>query len=247
MTSGASRLIKDHLAGGASLLHPNAAAALGAPGLAALLLPQILPVFSVVAPCHPGAPLRDLVLVQPRRATSKWIPAAITAILLACGSHIAAWPAQRQPPPPPPGSPLDVSGVTPVEIQRMFDAVALVKAQEQLQLSDDRYLPFLAKFKALQDVRRRHQQQRFRMLQELRRLANDGGSDEGALKDRMKALQDLDARSEAELHKAYEGVDSVLDVRQQARFRLFEEMMERQKIDLLTRARQANRPLKRNP
>ena len=28
--------------------------------LAALLLPQILPVFSVVAPCQPGAALRDL-------------------------------------------------------------------------------------------------------------------------------------------------------------------------------------------
>ena len=57
-TSGLSTLIKDHLAGGASRL-------------AALLLPQILPVFSVVAPCHPGAALRDLVLVQRGQATSE--------------------------------------------------------------------------------------------------------------------------------------------------------------------------------
>jgi hypothetical protein len=57
-TSGLYRLIKDHLAGGASRL-------------AALLLPQILPVFSVVAPCHPGAALRDLVLVQPIQATRR--------------------------------------------------------------------------------------------------------------------------------------------------------------------------------
>jgi hypothetical protein len=55
-TSDPYTLIKDHLAGGASRL-------------AALLLPQILPVFSVVAPCHPGAALRDLVLVQRARAT----------------------------------------------------------------------------------------------------------------------------------------------------------------------------------
>jgi hypothetical protein len=53
---GLSTLIKNHLAGGASRL-------------AALLLPQILPVFSVVAPCHPGAALRDLVLVQRGQAT----------------------------------------------------------------------------------------------------------------------------------------------------------------------------------
>src|SRR4029453_12511797 len=56
MSSGPSTLIKDHLAGGASRL-------------AALLLRQILPVFSVVAPCHPGAALRDLVLLQRGRAT----------------------------------------------------------------------------------------------------------------------------------------------------------------------------------
>src|SRR5438477_9928077 len=56
-TSGLSTLIKDHLAGAASRL-------------AALLLPQILPVFLVVTPCQPGAALRDLVLVQRGQATS---------------------------------------------------------------------------------------------------------------------------------------------------------------------------------
>src|ERR1700731_1137516 len=37
--------VRLHSAGAASLLHPNAAAALGTPGRAALLLAQILPVF----------------------------------------------------------------------------------------------------------------------------------------------------------------------------------------------------------
>ena len=136
---------------------------------------------------------------------------------------------------------LDQPGVTPAEIQKMFEAVALVRAQEALKLSDDRYLPFLARYKALQDVRRRTLQERMRVMRELNRLTNDGGGDEAAIKERLKALVDLDARSEAELHKAYEGIDAVLDVRQQAKFRLFEELMERQKIELLMKARQANR------
>ena len=95
--------------------------------------------------------------------------------------------------------------------------------------------------------RRRTLQERTRLLRELNRLTNPdaGNGDETQLKERLKALQDLDTRSESELHKAYEGIDSVLDVRQQARFRLFEEMMERQKLDLLMRARQANRAMKR--
>src|SRR5688500_20291419 len=41
----------------------------GASRLAALLLPQILAVFSVVAPCHPGAALRNPVLLQRGQAT----------------------------------------------------------------------------------------------------------------------------------------------------------------------------------
>ena len=122
-----------------------------------------------------------------------------------------------------------------------FDPYALLQAQEQLKLSDEKYPQFLVKFKALQDIRRRTQQDRNRLLQDLRRLANEGG-DENAIKDRLKALQDLDARARADVQKAYEGVDSVLDVRQQAKFRVFEENMERRKLELVTRARQANRP-----
>jgi hypothetical protein len=69
MTSGLFTLIKDRLPGGASRL-------------AALLLPQILPVSSVVAPCDPGAARRNPVLVQREQATSR-AGSRITARLLA--------------------------------------------------------------------------------------------------------------------------------------------------------------------
>jgi hypothetical protein len=82
--------------------------------------------------------------------------------------------------------------------------------------------------------------QRGRMLQELRRLSQAGGQDE-ALRTQLKALNDLEARVAGEVRQALDGVDQVLDLRQQARFRLFEEQMERRKVELLMRARQANR------
>jgi hypothetical protein len=141
----------------------------------------------------------------------------------------------------------EASSVTPAEIQRMFEAVALVRAQDALKLSDDKYLPFLAKFKVLQEARRRAQQERGRLMRELNQLTKDDSGDEGQIKDRLKALQDLDVRTETEIHKAYEAVDSVLDPRQQARFRLFEQQMELQKLALVERAKQANRQQKRNP
>jgi hypothetical protein len=163
------------------------------------------------------------------------MPVVMAAVAMLSGGAVFV---RAQSPQPQPQAEMPV--VTPAEIQRMFEAVALVRAQEALALSDERYLPFLAKYKALQDVRRRTLQERNRLLRELNRLINaeKGTADEAQLKERLKALQDLDARSEGELHKAYEGIDSVLDVRQQARFRLFEERMERQKLDLLMKARQ---------
>jgi len=49
------------------------------------------------------------------------------------------------------------------------------------------------------------------------------------------------------LRKGYSSVDEVLDLRQQARFRVFEERIERRKLELLMRARQQNRPNQRQP
>lgn len=136
----------------------------------------------------------------------------------------------------------DDATVTPNEIQRMFDAYALVQAQDQLALNDEQYGRFLVRFRTLQDIRRRTLQEHTRLIVELRRLLMQGQADEAQLKERIQALQDVETRAIAEAKKAYEAIDQTLDVRQQASFRVFEEQMERRKIELITRARQANRP-----
>jgi Spy/CpxP family protein refolding chaperone len=133
-------------------------------------------------------------------------------------------------------------GVTPAEIQRMFDSYALIQAQDQLKISDEKFPQFLTRFKALQDTRRRNMAERFRMVQDLRKLSNDAQPDEAQMKDRLKALDDLDARAQTEVARAYEAINQVLDVRQRAKFRVFEENMENRKLALVMRARQANRP-----
>jgi Spy/CpxP family protein refolding chaperone len=129
--------------------------------------------------------------------------------------------------------------MSPREVQRLFEAYALVQAQDALKLTDDQYGQFATRMKALQETRQRNQRTRMQMLHELNRLAApDSTTDEATLRDKMKALQDHDAKAAAELAKAYAAVDEVLDVKQQARFRVFEEMMERRKFELLMRARQ---------
>jgi hypothetical protein len=131
--------------------------------------------------------------------------------------------------------------LSPGAVVAMLDAYAVVQAQEALQLNDAQYAPFVTRLKKLQETRRKNQQTHNQIVQELRRLAGPQAVppfDEAAIRDRLRALRDVDDRSAVELRKAYDAVDEVLDVRQQARFRMFEDMIERRKLDLLMRARQ---------
>ena len=129
--------------------------------------------------------------------------------------------------------------LTNAQLTTMLDAYAIVQAQTFLQLTDDQYGQFVARLKRLQDTRRQNMQARNKMIQELRRLTAPGmTTEESTLRDRVKALQDFDARAAEALNREYEALDEVLDPRQQARFRVFEEQIERQKLDLLVRARE---------
>jgi Spy/CpxP family protein refolding chaperone len=174
-------------------------------------------------------------------AVSGWIVrvTSVAAMTAAVVFGLAALSLAQVPRPPArQGGP---AGTTPAELQRMFDAYALIQAQEQLGIDDEHYPQFLARFKALQDVRQKSLAERSRRLAELRRLANKEAVDEGQIEDRLSQLAALDERTFDDVRDAYAKIDQVLTVRQRAKFRIFEEQMERQKIDLLLRARQANR------
>ena len=126
------------------------------------------------------------------------------------------------------------------EVVRILDGYALVQAQDALQLSDAQYGPFVTRLKKLQEARRRNQQARNQLLMELRRLTAPqapAGSD-AVLRDKLKALRAHDDEAASELRRAYDALDEGLDARQQARFRIFEEQLERRKLDLIMRARE---------
>lgn len=136
----------------------------------------------------------------------------------------------------PPGAPETMS---PAEFNRMFEAYALLQAQNQLKLTDDQYAEFIVRLRGLQNVRRRHQQSRQRLIQDLRRLTNpqNANTDEGVIRTTLDALAREDATSQDEITKALAQVDEILDVRQRARFRLLEEQLERRKLELFSRVR----------
>ena len=165
----------------------------------------------------------------------------------------AAGAASAQPPsqPQPPGvagraGRGDQSG--PAEIQRLFDAYIVIRAQEALNLDDEQFTQFLPKLRALQETRRRNDQAHNQLVAELARLTAPAAQfDEAQVRDKLKALQELDGRAAAELRKAYEAVDQGLDMRRQARFRVFELQMERRKLELVLQARRADAVRQKQP
>jgi hypothetical protein len=166
------------------------------------------------------------------------IPAACLVLLLTSAAAFAQPARQAQAVPPMPLG----------EIQKLLDGYAVVQAQEYLGMTDGQFGSFLPKLTALQDVRRRNEQERMRLLMELRRLTNARSqAPESEIQNRVRALRDLESKAVSDIQRAYDGIDQALDVRQQARFRLFEQEIEQRKVQLLMRTRQqlqnrANRP-----
>jgi hypothetical protein len=170
-------------------------------------------------------------------------PAAITVLL----TLLVSAPALAQDPVPPPAAPEArggrAAGIRPAELVAMLDALAIVQAQTALQLNDAQYGQFVTRLKRLQDTRRRNGQMRNQLLQQIRALvAPSVTPDDAAIREKLKALRDHDEQTAAALRRDSEAVDEVLDARQQALFRLLEERLERQKLDLLMRARERARP-----
>ncbi len=166
--------------------------------------------------------------------------ACLTAWLTVTPTAVAQPPAGGRPRGGP-GGPGVAAGpqtpLSPADVQSLFDAYALVQAQQTLNLNDEQFGQFFPRLKALQELRRKNQQERHRLIVELDQLSRQPTVDEAQVRDRLKALNELETRAPEEVQKAYAAIDQLLDVRQQARFRVFEDQIERRKFDLLMRAR----------
>jgi hypothetical protein len=139
----------------------------------------------------------------------------------------------------------DLAGQAPPQVVRLLDAWALRRARATLALEPPQVAPFMRRFRQLQELRRRHLMLRGRLLLRLQQLSGTGEapSDDAALRHGLEQLRDHEAAARAETTRAIEQIDAVLTVPQQARFRLFEEQLERRKLELLSRARErARRP-----
>ncbi|HVC20874.1 MAG TPA: hypothetical protein VNE16_12405 [Vicinamibacterales bacterium] len=171
----------------------------------------------------------------------------VAALVLACVLAMGAGTARAafgQGPPPEQGRRPDGRLVSPGEVQQLFDAYLLMQAQRALQLTDAQYPEFLIRMKTLLGLRRKNELARFAILRELRQMTDLRGpqATDAQVKAELQKLRDFDASAALAMQKAYTAVDQLLDVRQQARLLVFEQQMERRKLELLMRARGMRRP-----
>ena len=126
-------------------------------------------------------------------------------------------------------------GMTVMQLQQHFDAVVLRQAQDQLKLTDDQFGTFAPKLLRLQNVRRRMIQERRKAMADLNQLLQADAANDEAISLKVRAFDDVNRRGGEELIKAFQDLDGVLSPWQRGRFRVLEEQIERQKIQLLTK------------
>ena len=134
-----------------------------------------------------------------------------------------------------PGLPQVTANMNQQQLQSWIDTYAVIQADKDLQLTGEQYAPFVARLRKVQDIRRRQQMEKGRLMRELNQLLQSSeGSDEAILA-HVRSLDDLSQKGAAELKQAYQELDAGLTPRQRGRLRMFEERLERLKIDLLAK------------
>lgn len=121
-----------------------------------------------------------------------------------------------------------------LQVQRLLDAWALVQAKDQLRLTDEQYPGFVARLTKLHDSRRRIAMERRRLMGELRMLLNQSPvAKDDVLTTKIRALDEVTKRGADEAQQTTLEIDGLLTPWQRGRYRMFEELLERRKIEML--------------
>ena len=127
------------------------------------------------------------------------------------------------------------------EAFRMVDAYVVSHLQESLGLSDAQYAKALPLVTKLQADRREYVTRRGRVLREMRRLLNAGGTSEAQIVEKLAELKRLEADYPARGQVEMEALDAALTPLQQAKYRLLELEVEQRMRELMNRVREGRR------
>ena len=145
------------------------------------------------------------------------------------------------------GPPLQPERLTPVEVVRLFDAYAVVRAQDALDLDTSQYGAFVARYRVLLEARRRHQEARQRLLGELARQARPQrrAPDEAAIRAKSAEVAAVQADAAVLRARVHQEVLSLLTAEQQAKVKELRAQAEtrmKERAERIQERRQRPRP-----
>lgn len=124
------------------------------------------------------------------------------------------------------------------QLQVWLDTWAVMQADTELKLTAEQYPNFVARLRRVQEIKRRNLAERRRLMVELRGLVDPSvAAQNEAIDARVRALDEMSQATAVELRKAYLDLDAVLTPWQRGKFRLFEDQVERKKVELLSKIR----------
>jgi hypothetical protein len=159
-----------------------------------------------------------------RTRTSKAFMVAALASLLA-----GPVSGQEEPDPRPSGE----------EVEGMIDAYILSKLQEAVVLSDEQFGRMVVAQKKMQDARRAYRRERNELLRQMRHRLRREDAGEAELSPLLLRLDEMHQRFLEEERARYRDVDAILDVRQRARYRIFEGEVQKRLRELIQKSREA--------
>jgi len=125
------------------------------------------------------------------------------------------------------------------EVDGMIDAYILSKLQDALLLSDEQFGRMVVAQKKMQDARRAYRRERNELLRQMRQTLRREDAGETELSPLLLRLDEMHQRFLEEERARYHEVDAILDIRQRARYRIFEGEVQKRLQQLIRQSREA--------
>ncbi len=108
------------------------------------------------------------------------------------------------------------------DIPRIFEVIRIWKLVDDLELNEDQLLAFLPKFKEMEELRRKYYRDRHDSIKKMSKLLETNPTE-----NQLKSAIDEFTKAEADFYQRYrkirDSINSVLTIKQQAKFVVFED------------------------
>jgi Spy/CpxP family protein refolding chaperone len=125
------------------------------------------------------------------------------------------------------------------EVEGMMEAYVLSKLQDSLGLTDEQFGSMVVAQKKLSDTRRAYRRDRMQVLRQMRQTLQREQAGESELNPLLSQLDTLKADFLTNEENRYAAIDTILDIRQRARYRILEVELQRRLAQMMRQVRGA--------